>query len=151
MKVVLLQDVKGQGKKDDLITVSDGYARTYLIPKKLAVEADSKILNDIRNKEAAKARRIELEKQAARETAEKFKAMLVKIRIQAGADGKFYGSVTNKDIADALAAQYGIEIDKRKIVLDSPIKAYGTYPVDVKLYPEIAGELNVLVYGDGEN
>ena len=151
MKVVLLQDVKGQGKKDDLITVSDGYARNYLIPKKLAVEADSRILNDIRNKEAAKARRIELEKQAAREMAEKFKGMLVKIRIQAGADGKFYGSVTNKDIADALAAQYGIEIDKRKIVLDSPIKAYGTYPVDVKLYPEIAGELNVLVYGDGEN
>ena len=100
-----------------------------------------------RGAKAAKARRLELARRAALETAEKFKGMLVKIRIQAGADGKFYGSVTNKDVADALAEQYGIEIDKRKIVLDSPIKAYGTYPVDVKLYPEIAGTLNVLVYG----
>ena len=148
MKVVLLQDVKGQGKKDDLITVSDGYARNFLFPKKLAVEADSKVLNDIRNKEAAKARRIELEKQAARETAQKFESLLVKVKIQAGADGKLYGSVTNKDIADALAAQYAIEVDKRKIVLESPIKAYGTYTVDVKLYPEISGKLNVLVHGD---
>ena len=148
MKVVLLQDVKGQGKKDDLITVSDGYARNFLFPKKLAVEADSKVLNDIRNKEAAKTRRIELEKQAARETAQKFESLLVKVKIQAGADGKLYGSVTNKDIADALAAQYAIEVDKRKIVLESPIKAYGTYTVDVKLYPEISGKLNVLVHGD---
>ena len=148
MKVVLLQDVKGQGKKDDLINVSDGYARNYLFPRKLAVEADAKVLNDIRNKEAAKQRRIELEKKAARETADQFQSMLVKIKIQAGADGRFYGSVTNKDIADALQSQYNIEIDKRKIVLDAPIKAYGTYTVDVKLYPEIAGKLNVLVYGE---
>ena len=147
MKVVLLQDVKGQGKKDEIVNVSDGYARSYLIPKKLAVEADAKILNEIRAKEAAKARRVELEKKEARETAAKFEAMLVKISIQAGADGKFYGSVTNKDIADALQEQYGIEIDKRKIVLDAPIKAYGTYTVDVKLYPEIAGKLSVLVHG----
>ncbi|MBR4205480.1 MAG: 50S ribosomal protein L9 [Clostridia bacterium] len=147
MKVVLLQDVKGQGKKDEIVNVSDGYARNYLIPKKLAVEADAKILNEIRAKEAAKARRVELEKKEARETAAKFEAMLVKISIQAGADGKFYGSVTNKDIADALQEQYGIEIDKRKIVLDAPIKAYGTYTVDVKLYPEIAGKLSVLVHG----
>ena len=131
--------------------MSDGYARNYLIPKKLAVEADSKILNDIRNKEAAKARRAEIERKAALEMAERFGGMLVKIRIQAGADGKFYGSVGTKDIAEALAAQHGVEIDKRKIVLDSPIKAYGTYPVDVKLYPEISGVLNVLVCGDGEN
>ena len=147
MKVVLLQDVKGQGKKDEIITVSDGYARNFLFPKKLAAEADAKVLNDIKNREAAKARRIELEKQAARETAKKFEGLLVKIAVQAGADGKFYGSVTNKDIADALAAQHGVEVDKRKIVLDAPIKAYGTYTVDVKLYPEIAGKLNILVCG----
>ncbi len=103
--------------------------------------------DDIRNKEAAKARRIELEKQAARETAEKLQSLLVKITIQSGADGKLYGSVGTKDIAEALQAQHGIEIDKRKIVLDSAIKAYGTYTVDVKLYPEIAGKLNVLVCG----
>ena len=130
MKVVLLQDVKGQGKKDDLINVSDGYARNFLFPKKLAVEADAKVLNDIKNKEAAKQRRIELEKQAARDTA----------------DGKFYGSVTTKDIAEALKEQCGIEVDKRKVVLGENIKGYGTYTVDVKLYPEISGKLNVLVY-----
>lgn len=147
MKVVLLQDVKGQGKKDDLINVSDGYARNFLFPKKLAVEADAKVLNDIKNKEAAKQRRIELEKQAARDTAAKLQSLVVKLRIQAGAagDGKMYGSVTTKDIAEALAAQHGIEIDKRKIVLDAPIKNYGTYALDVKLYPEISGKINVVV------
>ncbi len=146
MKVVLLQDVKGQGKKDDIITVSDGYARNYLIPKKLAAEADAKILNDIKNKEAAKQRKIDLERKAARETAEKLQAVIVKIRIQQGADGKFYGSVTNKDIADALLAQHGIELDKRKIVISEPIKAYGTYTVDAKIYPEISGKINVLIH-----
>ena len=147
MKVVLLKDVPGKGKKDEIVSVSDGYARNFLFPRKLAAEADAKILNDIKNKEAAKARRIELEKQAAREMAEKLQSLLVKITIQSGADGKLYGSVGTKDIAEALAAQHGVEIDKRKIVLDSPIKAYGTYTVDVKLYPEIAGKLNVLVCG----
>ena len=147
MKVVLLKDVPGKGKKDEIVSVSDGYARNFLFPRKLAAEADAKVLNDIKNKEAAKARRIELEKQAARETAEKLQSVLVKITIQSGADGKLYGSVGTKDIAEALAAQHGVEIDKRKIVLDSPIKAYGTYTVDVKLYPEIAGKLNVLVCG----
>ena len=147
MKVVLLKDVPGKGKKDEIVSVSDGYARNFLFPRKLAAEADAKVLNDIKNKEAAKARRIELEKQAARETAEKLQSVLVKITIQSGADGKLYGSVGTRDIAEALAAQHGIEIDKRKIVLDSPIKAYGTYTVDVKLYPEIAGKLNVLVCG----
>lgn len=147
MKVVLLKDVPGKGKKDEIVSVSDGYARNFLFPRKLAAEADAKVLNDIKNKEAAKARRVELEKQAARETAQKLQSVLVKITIQSGADGKLYGSVGTKDIAEALAAQHGIEIDKRKIVLDSPIKAYGTYTVDVKLYPEIAGKLNVLVCG----
>lgn len=146
MKVVLLQDVKGQGKKDDLINVSDGYARNFLFPKKLAVEADAKVLNDIKNKEAAKQRRIELEKQAARDTAEKLAGTLVKIKVKEGADGKLYGSVTTKDIAEALKEQFGIEVDKRKIVLSENIKAYGTYSVDVKLYPEISGKMNVLVY-----
>ena len=146
MKVVLLQDVKGQGKKDDLINVSDGYARNFLFPKKLAVEADAKVLNDIKNKEAAKQRRIELEKQAARDTAEKLSGTLVKIKVKEGADGKFYGSVTTKDIAEALKEQCGIEVDKRKVVLGEKIKGYGTYTVDVKLYPEISGKLNVLVY-----
>ncbi len=147
MKVVLLQDVKGQGKKDQIINVSDGYARNFLFPKKLAAEADAKILNDIKNKEAARLRRIELEKQAARETAEKFSALIVKIKVQqTGTDGKFKGSVTTKEIAQALLEQHGIEVDKRKMVLSDPIKAYGNYTLDVKLYPEISGKLNVLVH-----
>jgi large subunit ribosomal protein L9 len=147
MKVVLLQDVKGQGKKDELINVSDGYARNFLFPKKLAVEADAKILNDIKNKEAARLRKIELEKQAARDTAEKMAGIVVKIKVQqTGTDGKFKGSVTTKEIAEALNAQFGIEVDKRKLVLADPIKSYGTYTLDVKLYPEISGKLSVLVH-----
>ena len=146
MKVVLLQDVKGQGKKDDLINVSDGYARNFLIPRKLAVEADNRILNDIKNKEAARLRKIELEKKAAAEMAEKLQSLIVKIRIQQGADGKFYGAVTNKDISDCLLEQHGIEIDKRKISLESPIKSYGAYEAEVKLYPEITGKINILVH-----
>ncbi len=146
MKVVLLQDVKGQGKKDDLINVSDGYARNFLFPRKLAVEADAAVLNDIKNKEAAKQRKIELEKQAARETAEKLGGILVKIKVKEGADGKMYGSVTTKDIAEALKAQFGIEVDKRKIVLNENVKSFGNYTADVKLYPEIAGKLNILVH-----
>ncbi len=147
MKVVLLQDVKGQGKKDELINVSDGYARNFLFPKKLAVEADAKILNDIKNKEAARLRKIELEKQAARDTAEKMAGIVVKIKgQQTGTDGKFKGSVTTKEIAEALNAQFGIEVDKRKLVLADPIKSYGTYTLDVKLYPEISGKLSVLVH-----
>lgn len=148
MKVVLLQDVKGQGKKDDVINVSDGYARNFLFPKKLAVEAGAQILNDIKNKEAAKQHKIELEKKAARETAEKMQGIVVKIKAQQGAaDGKFYGSVTTKDIAEALAAQHGIDVDKRKIVLSENIKGFGNYTADVKLYTEITGKLNILVYG----
>ncbi len=100
-----------------------------------------------KNKEAAKVRKIELEKQAARDTAAKFEGIIVKIKVREGADGRLYGSVTTKDIAEALAEQFGIEIDKRKIVLDEQIKAYGTYTLDVKLYPEISGKLNVLVCG----
>jgi len=145
MKVVLLQDVKGQGKKDDVINVSDGYARNFLFPKKLAAEADSKVMNEIKNKEASRLHKIELEKQAARETAAKLQSVVAKIKIQAGTDGRVYGSVTSKDIAEALASQHKIEVDKRKIVLDAPIKNYGTYTIDVKLYPEITGKINVVV------
>lgn len=145
MKVILLQDVKGQGKKDDLINVSDGYARNFLFPKKLAVEADAKSLNDIKIREQAKAHRIEVEKQEARDQAKKLESVIIKIKIASGADGKFYGSVTSKDIAEAAKKDYGIDIDKRKIQLDSSIKAYGTYQLDVKIYPEISGKLNVVV------
>ncbi len=148
MKVLLLTDVKGKGKKDQIVDVSDGYARNFLFPKKLAAPADAKAIGDAKNKEDAKARKIELEKAAARELAEKLQGVLVKIDAKAGADGKIYGSVTSSDIGDALKEQFGIEVDRRKIVLDKPIKAYGSYELDVKLYPEIQGKLNVLVKGE---
>lgn len=145
MKVLLLQDVKGQGKKDQIVDVSDGYARNFLFPKKLAVVADNKAINEVKNKEASKQYKIETEKAAARAIAEKLSEITLKIQTGAGADGRLYGSVTSKDIAEALSKQYGITIDKRKIVMPDPIKAYGTYTFDVRLYPEIVGKVRVTV------
>lgn len=145
MKVVLLSDVKGQGKKGAVINVSDGYARNFLFPKNLATPADNKIMNELKGKEEARLRQIELDKQAARDTAEKLLSVVVKIKAQAGADGKIYGSVTSKEIAEQLLAQHGIEIDRRKINLEESIKAFGTYTPEVKLYPEIVGKINVIV------
>ncbi len=145
MKVMLLQDVKWQGKKDQIINVSDGYARNFLFPKKLAIEADAKALADAKNKEAAKQYKIEQDKAFAREIASKLEGIQVKIKATAGADGRLYGSITTADVAAALKEQAGIELDKRKIVSDSPIKAFGGYTLEVKLYPEITGKINLIV------
>ena len=145
MKVVLLSDVKGQGKKGQVVNVSDGYARNFLFPKNLATPADNQIMNELKGKEEARLRQIELEKQAARDTAEKLKSVTDKIKAQAGADGRIYGSVTSKEIAEQFAAQHKITIDKRKINLADPIKAFGTYLPEVKLYPEITGKITVVV------
>ncbi len=145
MKVLLLTDVKGKGKKDQIVNVSDGYARNFLFPKKLAVEADAKALADAKNKEEAKEYKIEQDKAAARELAAKLEGVVVKIKATAGADGRLYGSITTADIAAALMEQAGIQLDKRKIVTDGAIKAYGSYSLTVKLYPEIQGKLNLIV------
>ena len=145
MKVLLLQDVKGQGKKDQIVDVSDGYARNFLFPKKLAVVADNKALNEVKNKEASKQYKIETEKAAARDVAAKLAEVTVKFTVNAGADGRLYGSITSKDIAEALQKQHKITVDKRKIVMPDPIKAYGTYNFDVRLYPEIVGKVKVTV------
>ena len=145
MKVLLLQDVKGQGKKDQIVEVSDGYARNFLFPKKLAVVADNKALNEVKNKEASKQYKIETEKAAARDIAAKLAEITVKFNVNAGADGRLYGSITSKDIAEMLQKQHKITIDKRKIVMPDPIKAYGTYNFDVRLYPEIVGKIKVSV------
>ena len=144
MKVVLLQDVKAQGKKDDIVEVSEGYARNFLFPKKLAIPADAKAINDIKNKKSSEAHKVVLERQAAKELAEKLNQATVKIKAEAGSDGRFYGAVTSKDIAEALK-KLGFEVDKRKIVLDAPIKAFGTYKIDIKLYQEISGKVTVSV------
>ena len=145
MKVVLLQDVKAQGKKNDIVEVSEGYARNFLFPKKLAIPADAKAINDIKNKKSSEAHKIEVERAKAKELADKLNETTVKISAEAGKDGKFYGAITSKDIAEALKAQFGYEVDKRKVVLDTPIKAFGSYKIDVKLYQDISGKITVSV------
>ena len=145
MKVVLLADVKGQGKKNQVVEVSDGYARNFLFPRKLAVEANATVLNNIKGQEAAKQHRIDVETAEAKALAAKLDAMLIKIPASSGADGRLYGSVTAKDIAERLEKDHGIVIDKRKILLTDPIRAYGRYDLDVKLYTEITGKIHVLV------
>ena len=145
MKVVLLQDVKAQGKKNDVVEVSEGYARNFLFPKKLAVVADAKAVNDIKNKKSSEAHKIEVERENAKKIAEQLEKTTVTIVADGGKEGKFYGAVTSKDIAEALKSQAGIEVDKRKVMLDSPIKAFGSYKIDVKLYQEISGKVTVSV------
>ncbi len=145
MKVILTQDVKGQGKKDQVIEVSDGYARNFLLPKKLAVPADNSALNDVKNKEAAKQHKIDMEKKQAEETAEKLKSITVKFEYAAGPDKKLYGSVTSKDISEALKREHGIDIDKRKITLTENIKSFGSFTADVKLYTGVSGKINITV------
>ena len=145
MKVVLLQDVKAQGKKDQVVEVSDGYARNFLFPKKLAVPADAKVINDIKNKQSSAKHKEEVERENARALAKKLSETTIKLTAEAGSDGRFYGAITSKDIAEALKAQAGIEADKRKILLDSPIKAFGTYKIELKIYADISGKFNVSV------
>ena len=145
MKVVLTADVKGQGKKNDIVEVSDGYARNFLFPRKLAVEATNKVLNEIKGQNEARQHRLEVELAEARALAAKLDTLLIKIHATSGADGRLYGSITAKDIADQLEKDYGIALDKRKIVLANPIRAYGQYDPDVKLYTDVTGKLHVLV------
>ncbi len=145
MKVVLLQDVKGQGKKGELVNVSDGYARNFLFPRKLAEEATADTLNSIKLRDEAAKRRLELERAAAKELAGKLEGMPVKLFLKAGGAGKLFGSVTAKEIAEGLKKQYNVEVDHRKIVLDNPIKTFGTFETKVKLMPEISGKLFVVV------
>ena len=150
MKVILTQDVKGQGKKDLIINVSDGYARNFLFPKKLAVPADSSAINDVKNKEAAKQHKIDVERQQAKDIAKRLESITVKFIYAAGPDKRLYGSVTSKDIAEALTRDFGIDIDKRKILMNENIKSFGTFAVDVKLYADVTGKINVLVAGKTE-
>ncbi len=145
MKVILQQDVKGQGKKGELKEVSDGYARNFLFPKKLAVEATADNVNTMKLQEKAKQAQIAKEKAEAKENAEKLKECTVKIAAKAGNNGKLFGAVTSKEISDALAAQYKIEIEKNKIVQAEPIKTYGSFEVKVKLGHEISATLKVMV------
>ena len=145
MQVILTADVKGQGKKDQIINVSDGYARNFLFPKKLAIPADKKAIADVKNREASRQHKIDTERAEAQAVAEKLAGVLVKIKMGAGADGRLYGSVTAKDVAESLEKDHKIVVDRRKIVINEPIKAYGSYTLDIKLYTEVTGKINVLV------
>ena len=145
MKVILLQDVKGQGKKGDMKEVSDGYGRNYLLPRKLAVEATTDNLNTLKLKEKAKAAQMAAEKAKAEENAKQLESIVVKISARAGAGGKLFGAVTSKEISDALKAQHGIEVDSKKIVQAEPIKGYGSFDVKCRFGYEISGTIHVLV------
>ena len=148
MKVIFNVDVKGQGKKGEMKEVSDGYARNYLLPRKLAMEANADNLNAYKLKEKAKAAQIAKEKAAAQETASKLSGIQVKIAAKAGSAGKLFGSVTSREISEALRDQFGIEIEKQKIVQAEPIKSFGTFEVKCKLGYEITGTVSVLVIED---
>ena len=145
MKVIFNVDVKGQGKKGEMKEVSDGYARNYLLPRKLASEATADNINTMKRKEKAKAALIAKEKAEAEENAKRLSAITVTIRAKAGGAGKLFGSVTSQEISDALREQHGINIEKNKIVQAEPIKTFGSYTVKAKLGYEISANVSVLV------
>ena len=146
MKVILLCDVKGQGKKDQIVDVSDGFARNFLFPQKKAIPADAKAQNELKNKEEAKQYRIAEDKKAAEALAAKIKDKEINIQMGHGHDGRLYGSVTAKDIAEELSKLIDSPVDKRKINLKDAIKAYGKYSVELKVHPEVIAKFIVHVH-----
>ena len=145
MKVILQQDVKGHGKKGQMVEVSDGYARNFLLPRKLAVEATAENVNTMKMQDKAKKAREAEEKAQAQAIAEQLKTFQVKIAAKAGQGGRLFGSVTSKEISEELKAQHKLDINKTKIVLPDPIKGFGTFEVKCKLGYEVVGVINVVV------
>lgn len=145
MKVILLQDVKGKGKKGQLLEVSDGYARNFMLPRKIAIEATPDAINTMRMNDKATQERIAREKAEALDISKKLRDLTVVVTAKGGGNGRLFGSVTNQEIADALKAKSGITLDKRKIVISDPIKNVGTYTVTCKLGYEISAPLTVKI------
>lgn len=145
MKVILQQDVKGQGKKGQMVNVSDGYARNFLLPKKLAVEASADNVNTMKLQEKARLAKLAEEKAQAEATAEQLKSLTVRIVAKAGTGGRLFGAVTTKEISDALKVQHNIDINKTKLVLDEPIKSFGGYDLKAKLGHDVVGTVKVVV------
>lgn len=145
MRVILIEDVKGKGKKDQVLEVSDGYARNYLFKNKLAIEATTKVLNDLAGKEAAKQHKHDTEKAAAVELAKKLETITVVLHHEAGKENKLYGAVTTKDIVEKLKQDHNIDVDKKKLVLDAPIKTFGTYKIKAKLFTDVTATITVQV------
>ena len=146
MKVILLCDVKGQGKKDQIINVSDGYARNFLFPQKKAIPADAKATSELKSKEDAKQYKLNEERKAALALADRIKEITLEFKMGHGQDGHLYGSVTSKDIAEALKKEISFEIDKRKINLKESIRAYGSYSVEIKLFQDVVAKFLVNVH-----
>ena len=146
MKVILLCDVKGQGKKDQIVEVSDGYARNFLFPQKKAVAADAKATNELKNKEEARQYKISEDRKAAQALAARINDVEIEIVMGHGQDGRLYGSVTAKDIAEELGKRLSIDVDKRKIQMKDNIKAYGKYTVELKILADISAKFVVYVH-----
>ena len=145
MKVILLADVKGKGKRDQVVEVSDGYARNYLFAKKLAIAADNKALNELKGREASKQHKYDVEKAAAEETAKQLEAITLVLKRKAGVDNKFYGAITTKEITQQLKLEHNIDVDKKKLSMESPIKAFGTYKIKAKLFSDVSAIVTVQV------
>lgn len=148
MKVILLADIKGKGKKDQILDVPDGYARNYLLPRKLAVVADAKAMNELQGREASKKYKYDTEKAAATATAERLKDITLVLHRKAGVDNKLYGAVTTKEISQQLKQEHGLDVDKKKLSLESPIKTFGTYKIKAKLFNDVAATITVQVVED---
>ncbi len=145
MKVILLQDVKSLGKKDAIVEVSDGYGQNYLLPRKLAVAATAGNMNEVKQRKDSLDNKAKRELAAAKEYADKLNEKVVSINAKVGENGKLFGAISNKDIQDAIKAQYGLDVDKKKIVLNDPIKNVGSYDVEIKLYTGVSAKIVVKV------
>lgn len=143
MKVILLSDIKGVGKKDQVIEASDGYARNYLFPKKLALEANTENMSKLKARQNSNQFRKDTEKKQAEEIAKKLKGIMLKIKVRAGENGKIFGGVTSKEISEGVKRDYNIDIDKKKILLNETIKTIGTFTIDIKLYEGVIGKLKI--------
>ena len=148
MKVILLDNIKGVGKKDEVINASDGYARNYLLPKKLAVEANAENMSKLNNKKESANYKKDQEKQNAEELAKKLKGIMLKIKVKAGENGKIFGGVTSKEISENLKNQYNFIVDKKKIELKEAIKTLGSFNVSIKLFEGITADLKVEVISE---
>ena len=147
MKVILQSDVKGTGKKGQILEVADGFARNFLFPKKLAIEATTGNIQDVSHKKEVEQRRKEKEKEDAIKLGVKLNALLIEVKTKTGEGGRLFGSVTSKEITEALKKQHGIEVDKRKLEIKDPIKTLGEFEVHVKVHPEVVAKLQVHVSG----
>ena len=147
MKVILKQDIKGVGKKDQIINANDGYARNYLFPKDLAIPADKSNMNNLESKKASQANKKELEKKEATEIAKKIEAISLEIPVKSGENGKIFGSITTKEIAQNLEKQSNIKIEKKKIILQEPIKILGKFNIEIKLYDGVIAKLKLNIIG----